>query len=118
VQRQEEERREQGKLLERLHATRTDLTEELASVESQFERAMSMVSQLRTRLGAAQDEMDSLHQQMRAANERLDLMEDERGSLLHEVDQSRAALDEIRRSLADACLASGPVDGDSLPPLR
>ncbi len=108
------ERQDRAALIARLQATREDLVAEVGSVEAQFERAMSMVSQLRARLAAVQEEMDSLHQQLRDAHERLDMMDDERGALLHEVDQSRAALDEIRRSLADACLTSG-AGAESIP---
>ncbi len=107
--RQDGEERDQQQQVEHLHTTRADLLKELGNVESQFERVMSMVVQLTSRLAAARDETSALQEQLRGTQERVDLMQDERDALLSEVDQSRSALDEIRQSLADAYLGPGDL---------
>jgi chromosome segregation ATPase len=108
---------EQKRLLDRLRASRAALAEELASVESQFERAMQLIAYLESRVRSTNDERDSLSARLRTTELTLDELRAERDALVSEVEQSRAALDEIRRSLVDAF--EGPdSDPPSDPPAR
>jgi chromosome segregation ATPase len=102
---EQENRRYPGQV-ERLRAERQDALEELQSVETQFERAMEMLADLRTRLAVIVEERDAIKGRMRLISEKLAETEEERDALLAEVEESRKALEEIRRSLADACVMS------------
>jgi chromosome segregation ATPase len=99
VQQQETE----TKKVERLRAAHADALEEVQSVEAQFERAMQVVAQTRAQLAIASEERDQ--HSLRARNNEVLLKElrQERDALVAEVEQSRAALDEIRQSLVDVC---------------
>ena len=102
----QQEARRQAELVERLRATRADALEEVESVESQFERAMNMVGQTKAQLAVVSEERDALGGRLRSTEEKLRQVAEERDVLAAEVDESRALLDEIRRSLADACVVS------------
>ena len=88
---------------ERLRAERDDLLEELQTVETQFNHAMEMVSDLRTRLTVLGEERDAFKGRLKVMDDKLRGTEEERDALLAEVEESRKALEEIRRSLAEAC---------------
>lgn len=94
------------RLIERLRVGRTDAIEELDNVEVQFQRAMELVADLKTRLAVVTEDYEAMRQQVRANDDKLERLERERNSLLAEVEESRAALDDIRRSLVDACVVS------------
>jgi chromosome segregation ATPase len=98
----EQERQRQGRLIERLRAARSSALEEIGSVEAQFERAMQLVTHLRAQFSVATEERDTMTARLKAHEESLRLMQQERDGLVTEVEQSRAALDEIRRSLVDS----------------
>ncbi|MDH5673409.1 MAG: hypothetical protein OEZ06_14745 [Myxococcales bacterium] len=104
-----------GGLEKRLRAAREQAIEEVQSVEGQFERAMRMVTQLRAQVAVLAEERDAFGGRLRVAEESLHQLQAERDALSSEVEQSRGALDEIRRSLADAVVASSEsvdsVDG-------
>jgi chromosome segregation ATPase len=100
----EQENRKLARDVERARAEREDALEELDSVEAQFNRAMEMVTDLRTRLAVFGEERDALKGRLRLAEEKVEQLETERDSLLSEVDESKQALEEIRRSLVDACI--------------
>jgi chromosome segregation ATPase len=100
------ERDRQQELIQRLRGSRADALEEVQSVESQFERAMQVVAQAKAELTIMTEERDALGGRLRVAEERLQQVEEERDVLVAEVDESRALLDEIRRSLVDACVVS------------
>ncbi len=103
----EEENRKLSRLEERLCAERDDSIEELQSVEAQFDRAMEMVADLRTRLVVLSEERDAFKGRMKMMEEKLRETEEERDALLAEVEESRVALEDIRRSLVDACVLQG-----------
>lgn len=100
----EQENRKLARQAERQRVEREDAQEELESVETQFNRAMEMVTDLRTRLAVFGEERDALKGRLRLAEEKVVQLEAERDSLLTEVDESKQALEEIRRSLVDACI--------------
>jgi chromosome segregation ATPase len=100
----EQENRKLARQAERQRVEREDAQEELESVEAQFNRAMEMVTDLRTRLAVFGEERDALKGRLRLAEEKVAQLETERDSLLTEVDESKQALEEIRRSLVDACI--------------
>lgn len=100
----EQENQKLARQVERQRVEREDALEELDSVEAQFNRAMEMVTDLRTRLTVFGEERDALKGRLRLAEERVGQLEAERDSLLTEVDESKQALEEIRRSLVDACI--------------
>ena len=102
----EQENRKLASQVERLRAERGDAVDELQSVETQFERAMEMVTDLRTRLTLFGEERDALKGRLKLVEEQLKQAEGERDALLSEVDESKKALEEIRRSLVDACVTS------------
>jgi len=87
---------------QRLSAAKDDALQEIQSVEAQFERAMLMVAHVRAQLVVANEGREALASRLSASDERLELTQQERDALLLEVEQSRAALGEIRRSLVDA----------------
>jgi len=65
-----------------------------------------MVNDLETRLAVLNEEYDALKGRVNQAEQSLRQMETERDGLLAEVEESRGALEEIRRSLVDACVVS------------
>lgn len=111
----ERENKRQSQTVVRLRAARSDAVEEIQSVESQFERAMQMVAQLKSQLAAVSEERDALAAESALREEKLRHAQHERNELQAEVEQSRAALDEIRRSLVDAVV---PNDSGSRPGAR
>lgn len=100
------ENRQLAAMADRMRAERDDALEELSSVEAQFERAMEMVTDLRTRLEVLAEERDALKGRHKMLEQQLAHAEQERDSMLAEVDDSKKALEEIRRSLVDACVTS------------
>jgi len=104
--RAEKEREKHESQSDRLRAGRADALDELQSVEAQFERAMRVVTDLKTRLSVTSEECDALRGRLKVLEEQSHRTESERDSLLTEVEESRAALEEIRRSLVDACVVS------------
>jgi chromosome segregation ATPase len=101
-----QENRKLTVLAERLRAERDDVIDELQSVEEQFERAMKMLSDMRTRFAVLAEERDALKGRMKLLEERFQQADEERNALLDEVQESKKALEEIRRSLVDACITS------------
>jgi chromosome segregation ATPase len=98
----QKEQQRQSRLIERLRASRADALEEVTSVEAQFERAMQLVAHLRAQFAVATEERDTVVGRLKTNDETLRLLQQERDALVTEVEQSRAALDEIRRSLVDS----------------
>jgi chromosome segregation ATPase len=105
----ERENRKYLNQLERLKAARSDAVQEVHSVESQFERAMQLVARLKTQLLVVGEERDALAGQSKVSEERLAQLRHERDAMLAEVEESRSALDEIRRSLVDAVAITSPA---------
>ncbi len=105
----------EAKKAERLRAAHADAIEEVQSVESQFERAMQLVAQTRSQLAIACEERDQHQQRTKTVDTLLGELRQERDSLVTEVEQSRAALDEIRQSLVDVALVSEPANGSQPP---
>jgi chromosome segregation ATPase len=103
----EREGKKQAESIARLRAARADAVEEVQSVESQFERSMQMVSHVKSQLAAVSEERDALAADARLLEEKLRQSERDRDALHAEVEQSRSALDEIRRSLVDAVVVPG-----------
>ncbi len=87
----------------RLRTGRADALEELGSIEAQFERAMKMVASLKTRVSVLGEDCEALRLKLRTGGDNLRQVENERDALLAEVDESRTALEDIRRSLVEAC---------------
>jgi chromosome segregation ATPase len=115
----EREERSQANLLRRLRLTQSHAVEEVQTVETQFERAMQMLADLRAQLKVANEERDALGGQLKVTEDQLKEIKGERDALLSEADQSRLALDEIRRSLAEACApASEELEDGARAPLR
>jgi uncharacterized coiled-coil DUF342 family protein len=102
-----------GKRLERLRAAHADAVDEVQSVEAQFERAMQVIAQTRAQLAVAVDERDQSNHRARNAEALLHELRQERDTLVAEVEQSRAALDEIRQSLVDEVLVAGGHEDDA-----
>ncbi len=96
-----DQREADTKKLERLKAAHADALEEVQSVEAQFERAIQVVAQTRAQLGIASEERDQHSARARNLESLLAELRHERDALVTEVEQSRAALDEIHRSLID-----------------
>lgn len=107
---EQDKRDKQARMLEQLRAARDESLEEVLAVESQFERALQVVTHLQAQLSSALDERDTLTARLRAARAQLDELREERDALIAEVEQSKAALDEIRRSLVEAFDGS-PANG-------
>lgn len=108
----QQERTEQDNLIKRLRAARADALEELQSVEAQFERAMRLVAEVRAQYALEAEERQAIAGRLSVTETRLRQAEDERDFLIQEVEQSRSALDEIRRSLVDACVARSVTGGE------
>jgi len=91
---------------ERMRIERDDAVEELQSVEAQFDHAMEVATDLKDRVTTLAEERDELVERLKASGSQLKMTEEQRDSLRTEVDESRKALDEIRREVADACMVS------------
>ncbi len=102
----EQENRKLDRLGERAGVERDDALEELQSVEMQFNRAMEMVDDLRSRVATFSEERESLVSRLKILETQLGLTEDQRDALKNEVEESSKALDEIRRQIVDACALS------------
>jgi len=102
----DQEYRKAEQLISRLSAERDNSIEELQSLEAQFDRAMEMVADLRIRLASLAEERDALVSRTKAVETQLRMTEEQRDILKVEVDESRKALEEIRRQVADACVLS------------
>jgi chromosome segregation ATPase len=100
----EKENRRLTGLTDRLRLERDDTIEELQSVEEQFGRAMELCNDLRAQLALLGEERDALKGRQKLSDDERQQMQEERDSLLAEVDESRKALEEIRRSLVEACV--------------
>jgi chromosome segregation ATPase len=98
--------RTQAGVIKRLRAARSDAIEEVQSVESQFDQAMRMVADAKAQIVVLREERNGLDARIKRTEDKLAQVLEERDGLIAEVDESRSALDEIRRSLADACVAS------------
>jgi chromosome segregation ATPase len=102
----EQDNRKLARQTEQLRVEREDVVEELESVEAQFSRAMELVTDLRARLAVSTEERDASRDRLQLADEKVAQLATERDSLLAEVDDSKQALEEIRRSLVDACVTT------------
>jgi len=94
------------RLTERMRVERDDAVEELQSVEAQFERAMEVITDLKARVTTLAEERDELTNQLKIHENQLRMTEDQRDALRTEVEESRKALEQIRREVADACVVS------------
>lgn len=99
----ERESRKTEATAKRLRAGRADALEGLHSIEAQFERAMKMVTSLKTRVSVLGEDCEALRIKLRDGGDTLRQVENERDALLAEVEESRMALEDIRRSLVEAC---------------
>jgi len=102
----EHQNRKLERTAERMRAERDDALEEVQSLEAQFDHAMEMVADLKTRVATFAEERDALAGRLKVVEAQLGVVEDQRDTLKAEVDESRRALDEIRRQVADACVSS------------
>lgn len=102
----ERERDKYAKTVGRMRAGRSDALEEVQSVEAQFERAMEIVSDHKSRLTVLTEECDALRGRLKISADALVQTEEERDALISEVDESRVTLEDIRRSLVDACVVA------------
>jgi chromosome segregation ATPase len=107
------ENQRQTALIERLRAARSDALEDVKTVEAQFEHAMRLVGDARAQLTVLKEERDALEGRVAVLEAKLAEVRQEREALVEEVDQSRDALDEVRRALADALASSTVFDDKS-----
>lgn len=91
----------QASLVTRYRAARDNALEDLRSVEAQFERAMALVAEKTAAVLMVREERDAFAKRLRLAEDQMRATHEDHDELLREVDESRAALDEIRRSLSD-----------------
>jgi chromosome segregation ATPase len=102
-----EQRDAETRKVERLRKAHTNAVDEVQSVEAQFERAMSLVAQTQAKLTIACEERDQQGIRARTNETLLAELRGERDALVAEVEQSRAALEEIRQSLVDVIAVPG-----------
>jgi uncharacterized coiled-coil DUF342 family protein len=102
-----EQRDAETRKVERLRKAHGNAVDEVQSVEAQFERAMTLVAQTQAKLTIACEERDQQGQRARTSETLLTELRGERDALVAEVEQSRAALEEIRQSLVDVCAVPG-----------
>ena len=102
----EHENRKLERVAERMRVERDDSIEEVRSLEAQFDHAVEIVADLKTRVATFAEERDALAGRLKVIEAQLQSAEQQRDVLKNEVDESRRALDEIRRQVADACLSS------------
>lgn len=105
LQRAERELEGRESLAQQLRVAREDALAEVQSVEAQFERSMEMLLELRTQVTVLSEERDALAGRLRVTDDKVRELSRERDYLFTEVEQSRSALDEIRRQLVDAVMA-------------
>jgi chromosome segregation ATPase len=102
LQAAEDQAMHHAKLVDRYRAAHETTIDEVRSVETQFERAMEMVAEAAAKVVMVEEERDALAGRLRLTEEQLRSSYREQDDVLREVDESRAALDEIRRSLSNA----------------
>ena len=89
--------------VERLQAEIRSSLLDLESLETQFWSAIDRAGNLRTRIAALVEERGTLTERLSAVEEELKLASGQHDTQRHELDVSRTALDEIRRSRAARC---------------
>ncbi len=102
----EQEARKFERLSDRMRSERDDTIEELQSVEAQFDHAVEIIADLKTRVDTLAEERDAIVARLKVIDGQLEISEEQRDSLKKEVEESKEALDDIRRSVADACVLS------------
>jgi chromosome segregation ATPase len=102
-----EQRDAEARKVERLRKAHANAVDEVQSVEAQFERAMTLVAQTQAKLTIAGEERDQQAIRARTSEALLAELRRERDALVAEVEQSRAALEDIRQSLIDVVAVPG-----------
>lgn len=115
VEQRDEELKRHSTLVNQLRAARADTIEELGSVESQFERAMQMVAEAKAQILILNEERDALRGRVALTEDKYRQALRERDALVEEVHESRAALDDISRSLSMADASGLRLGGDEAP---
>jgi chromosome segregation ATPase len=113
VEQREEELKRHSTLVNQLRTARGDTIEELGSVESQFERAMQMVAEAKAQILILNEERDALKGRVALTEDKYRQVLRERDALVDEVHESRAALDDISRSLSMADASGLRLGGES-----
>jgi chromosome segregation ATPase len=97
----EEKLRQQGQREQRLAAERDDAVEESRCLETQFGRALAAVTELRTRLEDMTLQRDQLSARLRVLEGDLGVATESNETLRLELEESKKAIEEIRRSILE-----------------
>jgi chromosome segregation ATPase len=101
---QNEELEDLRRQLGQLRGSREDTLAELQTLESQFERAMKIITEQKVAAQVLDEERKDLTGRIKLLQERLNELESENASLTSESEESRRTLAVIRRSLTEAYL--------------
>jgi len=91
-----------GQLLDRFRLERNDATEEVACLDSQFQRAVKVIGELRGDLSARDSREVALREQIRTLNERIETTTMERNTFESELVESHEALEKVRVTIMNA----------------
>jgi len=97
----EEKLRQQAQREQRLAAERDDAVEESRCLETQFGRALAAVAELRTRLEDMTLQRDQLSARLRVIEGDLGVATESNETLRLELEESKKAIEEIRRSILE-----------------
>ena len=97
----EDKLRHQAQLQQRLAAERDDAVEEARCLETQFNRALAAVTELRTRLEDMTLQRDQLAARLRGLEGDLGVASESNETLRLELEESKKAIEEIRRSILE-----------------
>lgn len=105
-ERWEQERKLLGGKLAVAHSEITDLREEVDCLEAQLGQAGKHIESLRETISRSRDASVQQTRRAELVEERLRLVTDERDAMKRELNESRSALEEIKRSIMDTNLQS------------
>ena len=97
----EDKLRHQAQREQRLGAERDDAVEEARCLETQFSRALAAVAELRARLEEATRQRDQLTARLRVLEGDLGVASESNETLRLELEESKKAIEEIRRSILE-----------------
>ena len=91
-----------GRLLQQYGAERDQASEKAVGLESQFERAVRVIEELRREVSAGRKRQQQLESGARELQARIDELVPQRDALRHELTEARAAMEYIRQSILAA----------------
>ena len=101
LERQKGQRTDFGAVVAQLKKERSDLREEIECQEAQLLQATDYIKAVREELAKARESRERETRKVELIEQRLHVVAEERDALKRELNESRAALEEIKRSIMD-----------------